>query len=186
MLDRVCQFLASHRELPLESISINLSMQQFQDPSLLSRIESDLQRYDVPRGKLKIEVTERVISQDLGYVREMMKKLNQHGIGFYLDDFGTGYSNFAVVMQLPFECIKLDRSLLTQLIGSQNNKEIVRDVISLFHNSGFRVACEGIETAAQADIVTSLGTDLIQGFYYAKPMEPDAFAEFVFSRSPGH
>lgn len=186
VLDRVCQFLASHRELPLESISINLSMQQFQDPSLLSRIESDLQRYDVPRGKLKIEVTERVISQDLGYVREMMKKLNQHGIGFYLDDFGTGYSNFAVVMQLPFECIKLDRSLLTQLIGSQNNKEIVRDVISLFHNSGFRVACEGIETAAQADIVTSLGTDLIQGFYYAKPMEPDAFAEFVFSRSPGH
>src|SRR5699024_2223575 len=134
-----------------------------------SRIESCLQRFQIPKGKLKIEITERVISQDLGYAKAVMERLSQHGIGFYLDDFGTGYSNFSVVMQLPFECIKLDRSLLTQLIDSQNNVEIVRDIISLFHNSGFRVACEGIETAFQSDIVTNLGADLIQGFYYARP-----------------
>lgn len=115
-----------------------------------------------------------------------MERLSQHGIGFYLDDFGTGYSNFSVVMQLPFECIKLDRSLLTQLIDSQNNVEIVRDIISLFHNSGFRVACEGIETASQSDIVTNLGADLIQGFYYARPMEPTAFSRFIQSHSGQH
>ena len=184
VLDRVCRFLANHRDLPLESVSINLSMQQFQDPSLLPRIEACLQRYSVPRGKLKIEITERVISQDLAYVREIMEQLSRHGIGFYLDDFGTGYSNFSVVMRLPFECIKLDRSLLSQLIENQNSKEIVRDIISLFHNSGFRVACEGIETAAQSDIVTALGTDLIQGFYHARPMEPEAFAEFISGYRP--
>ena len=186
VLEKVCSFLEENRDLPLESLSINLSMQQFQDPSLLSRIESCLQRFQILKGKLKIEITERVISQDLGYAKAVMERLSQHGIGFYLDDFGTGYSNFSVVMQLPFECIKLDRSLLTQLIDSQNNVEIVRDIISLFHNSGFRVACEGIETASQSDIVTNLGADLIQGFYYARPMEPKAFSRFIQSHSGQH
>lgn len=179
VLEKVCSFLSEHQELPLESLSVNLSMQQFQDPTLLSRIESNLKRFQVPKGKLKIEITERVISQDLAYAKEVMQTLSHHGIGFYLDDFGTGYSNFAAVMQLPFECIKLDRSLLTQLIDSQNNIEIVRDMISLFHNSGFRVACEGIETDSQSEIVMQLGIDLVQGFYHARPMEPETFSRFI-------
>ena len=179
VLDKVCSFLSSHRDLPMRSISINLSMQQFLNPELLNRIYKNLDSFDIPSGKLKIEITERIISQDIAAVKDVMSALTEKGIGFYLDDFGTGYSNFSVVMRLPFECVKLDKSLLSKLLDIPGDCEIIRSMISMFHNSGFMVACEGIETKAQADMVSLLGADLIQGFYYAKPMPAEEFADFM-------
>ena len=101
------------------------------------------------------------------------------GIGFYLDDFGTGYSNFSVVMHLPFEMVKLDRSLLSHIIDSEEDRNVIRQLILLFHSIGVRVVCEGVETKEQLEIVTKLGADMMQGYYCARPMEPEAFADFI-------
>ena len=189
VLEKCCEFLQKHRELPLESLSVNLSMEQFLDPGFPEKISRILERYQIPFGKIKIEITERVIAQDLNYVKTVMCRLRSLGIGFYLDDFGTGYSNFASLIRLPFESVKLDRSLLSQLTQNEHDRRIIRHMVSFFHESGFHVVCEGIETEDQAELVTNMGTDLIQGFYYARPMDPEAFARFVENRpaeTPGY
>lgn len=179
VLERVCKFLSEHRELPLETVSVNLSMEQFLDPVLPEKIIAVLEQFGIPSSKLKIEITEHVIAQDLEYVKKVMCSLCEKGIGFYLDDFGTGYSNFSVVMHLPFEMVKLDRSLLSHIIDSEEDRNVIRQLILLFHSIGVRVVCEGVETKEQLEIVTELGADMMQGYYCARPMAPEAFADFI-------
>lgn len=95
----------------IDSVSINLSMQQFEDRSLSGRIHECLKRSGLSPDKLKIEVTERVLLQDMDYMKMIMEEMTGEGFGFYLDDFGTGYSNISCALSLPLEYIKLDRSL---------------------------------------------------------------------------
>lgn len=170
VLEKVCRLLGENPALEVESISINLSMQQFLDLHICQRITACLQRYQVPPDKLKIEITERVIAYDLPYIRSVMDRIAQVGIGFYLDDFGIGYSNFSSIMHLPFECVKLDRSLFDKLLVSKKDRTIVQTMIELAHSVGFQVVSEGIETQQQADLLMVLGTDRIQGYHYARPM----------------
>lgn len=183
VFEKVCRFLSSHRDLPLESISVNFSMQQFVDPRLLENIENCMKKYKIPFDRIKIEITERVIIQDLDFVKQIMGKMNEKGLGFYLDDFGSGYSNIAVLMQLPFEYVKLDKSVLNYSLDEENVRKAAYHMLSFFHNIGFKVVCEGIETEKQAKTITELGADFIQGFYYARPMEEEAFADFISRRS---
>ncbi len=110
VLEEVCTLLGQMRD-KIDSISINLSMQQFEDRSLCARIHECLNRCGLNPDQLKIEVTERVLLQDMDYMKRMMEEMTGEGFGFYLDDFGTGYSNLSCALSLPFEYIKLDRSL---------------------------------------------------------------------------
>ena len=183
VLEMVCEFLAAHRELPLEALSVNLSMEQCLDLDFPGKICAVLEKFHLPGTKLKIEITERMIAEDLKCVENMMSRLRAKGIGFYLDDFGTGYSNFSVLTQLPFEVVKLDKSILSRLLEYSEDRKMLRQMIALFQSRGFHVVCEGIETAEQAEIVTGLGADMIQGFYYARPMVPSEFAEFILPAS---
>lgn len=170
VLEEICRFLGAHKELPLQSISMNLSMQQFVNESLCDLIKNNLSRYQVPVSKLKLEITERVILYDQAYMRQMMQEMTAQGIGFYLDDFGTGYSNFSTVMHLPFECIKLDRSLFSELLTNAKDRLIVQTMMKLFHGLGMEVVSEGIETQEQLDLIRDLGTDRVQGYFYTRPM----------------
>ena len=170
MLENVCRFLAEHPDLPLQSVSVNLSMEQFQDPQLEPRIFGILERYGIGPERIKIEITERVIVSDMERVKEVMGNLAGRGIGFYLDDFGTGYSNFSGVLHLPFECIKLDRSLFLTITENERDYHVVDTMIKLFHQLGFSIVAEGLETEEQCAVLRSMKTDRIQGYYYAKPM----------------
>lgn len=170
MLENVCRFLAEHPDLPLQSVSVNLSMEQFQDPQLEPRIFGILERYGTGPERIKIEITERVIVSDMERVKEVMGNLAGRGIGFYLDDFGTGYSNFSGVLHLPFECIKLDRSLFLTITENERDYHVVDTMIKLFHQLGFSIVAEGLETKEQCAVLRSMKTDRIQGYYYAKPM----------------
>ena len=85
-------------------------------------------------------------------------------------------------MSLPFEYVKLDKCLFSQLMDKAGDGRMIGNLISLFHDSGLQVVCEGIETKKQAEIARELGTDKIQGFFYAKPMRVDAFRRFILER----
>lgn len=170
VIEEVCRFLSRHLELPVKSVSVNLSMQQFMNQKLYEKIEYFLRKYQVPVEKLKLEITERVILYDQRYMKKMMDIMTAKGVRFYLDDFGVGYSNFASVMHLPFECIKLDRSLVSGLTTNKNDVLIVKMMIDLFHNIGMRVVSEGIETKEQLELIRELGTDCVQGYVFERPM----------------
>ncbi|MBT9811403.1 EAL domain-containing protein [Enterocloster citroniae] len=181
VLEEVCSFLQrvpSH----IRSISINLSMQQFEDRGLTERIKQYLDEYHLTPDRLKIEITERVLLQDMDHMKRMMEQLTGNGIHFYLDDFGTGYSNISCVLSLPFEYIKLDKSLLNGLPGDSRAELLVKSMIQSFERMGLKVIAEGVEEKEQAEMLRMFGADSIQGYYYGKPMPEDEFLAVISHR----
>ena len=178
VLEEVCELLEKNPESSLKSISINLSMQQFADAGIEGRILDCLKRHHLDPGRLKIEVTERVILHDMRYMKNVMYNMSRAGIGFYLDDFGTGYSNLASVLEFPFECVKIDRSLLIGFPGNPDSEMLIKTLIELFHSMGEAVVVEGIEDESQAELLKEMGADRIQGYYYSKPLPEEIFAKY--------
>lgn len=181
VLEEVCEFL-EHFQGTIESVSINLSMQQFEDRNLAARIHDSLERHHLTPNKLKIEITERVLLQDMNYMKNVVESLTEDGICFYLDDFGTGYSNISSALSLPFECVKLDRSLLEDLPGNHKSEVFVKNMIETFRAMGQKVVAEGVERQEQVEILKSYGSDYIQGFYFGKPMPEDEFTAFILEK----
>lgn len=177
--EEVCRFLGEQKILAPKHISVNFSMQQFRNPKLLETLEKSLKKYEVPCNKIKLEITERVILQDTKHMEQQMKAFSKKGLSFCMDDFGTGYSNFYSLMHLPFDVIKLDKSLLDRLAINARDRMIIQSMINLFHDMGMEVVSEGIETEKQKKMIQEMGTDYIQGFYYAKPMPENEFIEFL-------
>ncbi len=179
VLRRVCQFLGSHPELPLESVSVNLSIQQMEDVTLMKRIHALLNENHLTGKKLCVEITERVMAENPHMVSRVMEYLGQEGIVFYLDDFGTGYSNLASVMRLPFEVVKLDVSLIHGIETEEKLRKMVHYLIRMLHSAGFRIVAEGVESEGQVKTAKELAVDHIQGYYYAQPMPGDQLIQFL-------
>lgn len=179
LLEDVCALLGGGQAPGLDSVSINLSMQQFMSDSLLERVGGCLERYRVPPHRLKIEITERVLAQDLQRARRLMERFSEMGVDFYLDDFGTGYSNLSTVLDLPFSCIKLDHGLIRGLPGQERSRMIVRSMLQLFHNIGCQVVAEGVESADQAAALSAWGADWLQGYHFARPIPQEKLADFL-------
>ena len=179
VLEGTCRLLGSGRAPDLRSVSINLSMQQFAEQELISRIVDSLDRNGVPHDRLKVEITERVLLQDMDRMRTAMAEMASRDIHFYLDDFGTGYSNLSCVLDLPFECVKLDQSLVAEFPDDQRADLLVRTLVCLFHNMGLQVMAEGVEAVPQAETLARYGADWIQGYYYARPMPESELIPFL-------
>ncbi|MEG2138687.1 MAG: EAL domain-containing protein, partial [Oscillospiraceae bacterium] len=112
-------------------------------------------------------------------VKRFILKMYKLGLRFELDDFGTGYSNISTVLQIPWDTIKLDRSLIVSATESERAALVVKNMVKAFLSLGICVLAEGVETAEQRDFAISIGCKLIQGFFYAKPV-PQAEAMEYF------
>ena len=178
VLKKCCQFISENIDMPLDSISMNMSIQQL-DVQIFDKIVQCKRDFDFPAKKLRIEITERLITENQTMAIEVMKNLTSGGICFYLDDFGVGYSNFAGMMNLPFEAVKLDRSLVKSIAENQKDYQTVKYIVKMLHNAGFVVVAEGLETKEQVEHAEKLHIDRIQGFYYAKPMPQEELLKFI-------
>ena len=136
VIEEVFGFLKEHEDLDIETISINMSMEQFDNPQLCQSIEAIFKKWMISPEKIRFEITERMISEDAVKAKETVQQMADLGFWFYLDDFGIGYSNFATVSQFHFECIKLDRSLVDVMEEGPKGFDLVRGLIQLFHNMG--------------------------------------------------
>lgn len=179
VLEEVCRLLSGGTVSALESVSINLSMQQFLDPDLVPRLRRCLETYALSPTQLKIEITERVAAQDIGRTAAVMDQLSSMGIHFYLDDFGTGWSNLSCALDLPFQCVKLDHSLLSAYPASPRSRQLIHGLVALFHELDVAVVAEGVETQAQADALGGCGVDWLQGYHLARPMPEEALVTFL-------
>jgi len=179
VLEDICRLLSSGTVPRLQSVSLNLSMQQLLDPELAGHIRQILDRYAVAPGRIKAEITERFLLHDAACARTQLAALADAGIDIYMDDFGTGYSNLSSVLDYPFTFIKLDRSLVLHVPGDQRAELMLRTLVTMFHSLGKRLITEGVETASQAAYAAGCGSDMIQGFYFARPMPPDQLKAFL-------
>ena len=179
VLKHSMDFMIRNPEMPLESISINMSINQMRKPYLDEKLKGLEELYISLLGKLRVEITENTIAQNPELVTRVMKVLVDAGLNFYLDDFGMGYSNFSRVFGLPFEVVKIDRSLMQNIDRDEKACSILKNLVEMLHNAGFKVIAEGVERESQVEKVKSIGVDSIQGFYYARPMDEGALLEFL-------
>lgn len=179
VLEKVCEFLGANPALSLKTISVNMTGQQILDPTFIKRIEQNLEKYHVAGERLRIEITERTVTDDFAEVKRVMESLAQKGIHFYLDDFGTGYSNLSSMLSLPFEVIKFDQSLVQKMNESEKGLRTIGLLADIMHENDFCIVAEGIETREQAKAASDKKLDRIQGFYYAQPLPGEELIAFL-------
>ena len=174
VVENVCEFLSGHPELDQISVSINLPMAQLLEPGFVPRLNGIADRFGVAHNRICLEFTEREILDTFVQTKQVMDELSRSGFKFYLDDFGTGYSNFNCMLQLPFQFIKLDSSLIRINRQLEGNESFVQVITKLSHDMGMQVIAEGVETYPAVEELGRQGVDRIQGYVFSRPMaEPD-------------
>ena len=163
-------------------VAVNLTIPDLLDLDLPDRIAELLAETGVPASRLELEVTESTILADPFRVRHVIDRLKELGVGFAIDDFGTGYSSLAYLKQLPVQTIKIDRSFVADMLGSESDAAIVRSTIDLARNLGLRIVAEGVETEAMWDALREQGCTLAQGYLISKPAPPDDLAGLLAER----
>jgi EAL domain-containing protein (putative c-di-GMP-specific phosphodiesterase class I) len=184
MLEIVCRQIANWREryssFDRLSISVNLSQQHFNDPSLFGFLKSTLQAHKVPPKSLKIEMTESAIMSNLRAGKALMEQIATLGVDLHMDDFGTGYSSLHCLHDLRMQCLKIDRSFIVTLTLKRDYAAIISAIVQLAHNLGMQVVAEGVETREQMVMLQALECDRAQGYLISKPL-PAELAETHFS-----
>ncbi|HXG95051.1 MAG TPA: EAL domain-containing protein [Blastocatellia bacterium] len=160
-------------------ISVNLSSKQFAHSTLLEQIVETLDATGLDPCSLKLEITESVVMQNIEVATGMLEHLRSIGVQLSIDDFGTGYSSLSYLYRLPIDTLKIDRSFISHLSGNNENREIVRTIITLAKTLGMGVVAEGIETQDQLDLLKNLKCDYGQGYLYSKPLEANAAEQLI-------
>ncbi len=174
LLENVCRLLSSGKIKDLKAVSINLPIREFARSDLKERLRNIVEKYNVNPKQIKIEITERDVDEGRGEALDAINSLIERGYSFMLDDFGVAYSNLSRLLSIPFESIKLDRSLVLLLDKHSTDHNILKEyIIPLLLQLGHNIVAEGVETKELADYLLGCGVNCIQGYYYAKPMPKD-------------
>lgn len=164
-------------------LSINISARQFRHPGFVTQVKDIIAVTGADPTKLKIEITESLLIQDLDETKRKMMELKAVGVRFSLDDFGTGYSSLAYLQRLPLDQLKIDQSFVQDVVTNQNDAAITRAIIALGHNLGLSVIAEGVETNDQQAFLAREGCQNFQGFLYHRPLSATMFDTFAVTRT---
>ncbi|MBC7940442.1 MAG: EAL domain-containing protein [Chitinophagaceae bacterium] len=163
-------------------MAVNLSSAQFQATGFVESIQRLLAEAGAEGRQLELELTERMLMEDVPAVRATLLRLAALGVGLAVDDFGTGYTSLAHLKDLPIHCLKIDRSFIHELPADRGAAAIARAIVEMARSLGLRVVAEGVETQAQHDWALVQGCDAQQGFFDARPMAADAFETWLRAR----
>ena len=180
------QFMAWRASgLPIGHVSVNVSPRQFHRKDFAERVAQVVQDAGLPRGALRLEITESVLVDDSGAVEATLARFGELGIPLELDDFGTGYSSLAYLQRLPVATIKLDRTFIRDIAVSDNARALVRAAIGMVHALQKEIVAEGVETEAQLALLRDWGCDAVQGYYLSTPVPADQFTQVVRTAPDG-
>ncbi len=152
------------------TIAVNLSARQFKDASLVNTVKDIINKTGINAGNLELEITETVALDDITYSIDIIQQLKDMGIKISLDDFGTGYSSMNYLKHLPVTNLKIDKSFMDTVMGSNNDKAIVSAIITLAKTLDLEVIAEGVENDEQVLFLKEVNCDKVQGFLYSKPV----------------
>jgi diguanylate cyclase (GGDEF)-like protein/PAS domain S-box-containing protein len=185
VIDSVCKQLAEWTAagFPPMPVSINISPRQFNQEDLLDTIKAALLRHNIDAGLLEIEITENCLARDKTGFLKTLAEMKALGLKVAIDDFGSGYSNMECLKSMLFSTLKIDRSFVINVATDLNHRSIYRALISMAHNLNLVVVAEGVETLDQVNFLHSIDCDLIQGFYFCKPLPAEKFAAFCQGES---
>ena len=186
VFEQVCKCLAEwqHKGLPLLPISVNVSRQHFKNPHFLDDYQAILQRWHIPPEKIELEITESIMfsSEELSHLTDFISEIHHIGFTCSLDDFGSGYSALGVLQNIQIDCLKLDRQFFAHSFQTENTKAVIETIMQLAQKLGIATVAEGVEKEEQVLFLTSIGCDLIQGYYFFPPLAQKQFEAVAFSQ----
>jgi diguanylate cyclase len=165
-------------------VAVNLSGVQLRQDDLVKRLKAALKKHQIPPARFTCEITESVAMEDTRVTREAFEQLRRAGVHVSIDDFGTGHSSLASLRRLPAAELKIDRAFVSDLETSADARTIAGAVVQMAHTLGLHVVAEGVETAAQRDLLVGMGCDELQGFFFAKPMSAMALGLWAADDRP--
>lgn len=181
VFEKVCHFMAEHSiwEKGIDSIHVNLSTVQCIDERLYESFMETMNQFGLDHTHIDLEITETAAILSSDKLMSTMEKLIGKGISFSLDDYGSGLSNLSYIINYPFNTIKLDKSMVTSSTQNKKYMGILKHTIAMIKEMDMNIIAEGIETKEQSELLTSLGCDYFQGYYYSKPIGADDFLELL-------
>ncbi|GGD00238.1 bifunctional diguanylate cyclase/phosphodiesterase [Undibacterium terreum] len=185
VLETACAQLAVwalRPEMEHLTIAVNVSARQFGKLDFVERVLSVLKRTGANAARLKLELTESLLVDNVQETIEKMFALKAKGVGFSLDDFGTGYSSLSYLKKLPLDQLKIDQSFVRDVLLDPNDAAIARTIVALAQSLGLGVIAEGVETEMQRDFLAGVGCHCYQGYLFSRPVVLEAFEELVLKR----
>lgn len=173
-----CNFIKMCRQKGITfcPISVNVSRVHLRDDECIKVLSDLISGAAIPREMLELEITESVDDQE---VSRKAYQLKDEGYTLLMDDFGSGYSSLNILLETPFDVIKLDKRFMESMMVSGKGKMILEQVVAMANKLGLGLLAEGVETREQVDLLQRIGCDQVQGYYYAKPMPKEEFFELL-------
>jgi EAL domain-containing protein (putative c-di-GMP-specific phosphodiesterase class I) len=160
-------------------VAVNLAPSQFRLANLVEQIRKALEAAQLDAQYLEVELTESAVMSDAEESIIILEAISRMGVLVSVDDFGTGYSSMSYLRRFPIDKLKIDRCFVTEMTRRPEDASIVRAIISLAHSLHLKVIAEGVETPEQLALLTELGCDQYQGFYFSPAVLPARFADLV-------
>jgi len=182
VLETACAQLvawAARAETAQLTLAVNVSARQFRHPGFVEQVLAILDRLGVKSLKLKLELTESLLLDNVEDTIHKMTMLKTRGVSFSLDDFGTGYSSLAYLKRLPLDQLKIDQSFVRDVLTDPNDAAIARMIVTLGQSLGLTVIAEGVETEGQRDFLAHLGCNAYQGYLISQPLPLEEFGNFL-------
>lgn len=159
-------------------VSINVSASNLGDSGFAQQVQLQAMKHRVRPDWVELEITESAIMGDVDKAIDQLTALVEAGLHVAIDDFGTGHSSLAYLQKLPGRILKIDQSFVRDIAQGDREQTLIRSMVSLAHNLGYRVVAEGVETAEVRDLLIEMNCDEAQGYFYGRPMSPEAFASW--------
>jgi EAL domain-containing protein (putative c-di-GMP-specific phosphodiesterase class I) len=173
VMDSACAQLKAWESDPVKSklqLAVNVSAMQFHQEDFAEQVRRTLARYDLSPNRLKLELTESLVLDDIDDAIMKMQQLRDFGVRFSMDDFGTGYSSLYYLTKLPIDQLKIDQSFVRNITVSQSDAVIVQTIIGMADNLGIESIAEGVETEEQLRFLELQGCRLYQGYFFGRPV----------------
>lgn len=183
VLEQACLLLEKWKELwPRARLSVNLSARQFQQPDLVGVIQRTILSSGISPSAIELEITETAAMQNVERSLITLRELSDMGLSLAIDDFGKGHSSLSYIQRFPIDTLKIDQSFVAGLPHRTESEAIVAAILTMARGLRLRAIAEGVEEAAQLDVLRRLGCQLVQGFMFGRPMPVAKFEEMLAAR----
>lgn len=180
VLEQVCKKIRFWLDqgVPPIQLSVNQSRVHISDSHYINRLSLLLEKYRIPKHLIELEITERLFMENPKKLLEVMEAARSLGFLISIDDFGSGYSSLNLLNQIPVDILKLDKAFLHNIKDERRSRIVITQIVEMAHQLDVKVVCEGVETKEQSEFLKEIKCDMVQGFFYARPMEINRFDAF--------
>lgn len=185
VLQKACQQIGEWERIGLKnlSVSVNMSMIQFQQKQIVHTIERIISDAGIRPEQIELEITESIFMDNPGHTLKILHELKQLGVKLSLDDFGTGFSSLSYLQNIPLHTLKLDKSFINDIVHDFKKQMIFKSVIVIAHNLNLNVVTEGVETEDELRIINEHNCDAVQGYIYSPPVPAPKFVQIFLEHN---